>query len=83
MLSDDQYLERLKRFGRALDEVLFYGGLIGLELELRAYNPDQPRVPAGHSAGGRWTSGSYSGSGVDASTMEATNPTQPIHLKQI
>lgn len=31
------------------------GALQSLAPALRAYNPDQPRVPAGHPDGGRWT----------------------------
>jgi hypothetical protein len=31
--------------------------LLGLRRALRKYNPDQLRVPAGSSDGGRWTGG--------------------------
>jgi hypothetical protein len=33
--------------------------------ELRKYNPDQPRVPAGNSGGGQWTSGEAEGETSD------------------
>ncbi len=33
-------------------------------LALKAFNPDQPRVPAGSSQGGQWTSGSTGGGAV-------------------
>lgn len=46
----------LERIGRDLDEILWQGHLLALELALRAYNPDQPRVPAGNPDGGQWTS---------------------------
>jgi hypothetical protein len=35
-------------------------------VELRKYNPDQPRVPAGNPDGGRWTSGAAEGEASDA-----------------
>jgi hypothetical protein len=41
--------------------------LIKLQRQLKAYNPDQPRVPAGSSSGGQWTGGSTGGSSGDAS----------------
>lgn len=47
------------RLLRLKDEV----GLIRRDRLLRKYNPDQPRVPAGNSGGGRWTSGSGGGGG--------------------
>lgn len=31
--------------------------LLRVDLALRAFNPSQPRVPAGRSDGGQWTSG--------------------------
>src|ERR1041384_2070316 len=34
----------------------------------RKYSPDQPRVPAGNSDGGQWTSGGGSGAGRVEST---------------
>lgn len=47
----------LESIVRDLDEILWQGELLALELTLRAYNPDQPRVPAGNPDGGQWTSG--------------------------
>jgi hypothetical protein len=57
-----------------------------LEYELRRfqqkYSPDQPRVPAGNSDGGQWTSGGGSGAGHDdggaAQTLsEVSDGTRP------
>ncbi|PZU92758.1 MAG: hypothetical protein DI527_08815 [Chelatococcus sp.] len=55
------------RLLRLRDEV----ALIRRDRLLRKYNPDQPRVPAGNSGGGRWTSGSGGGgsSGVSDPTL--------------
>jgi hypothetical protein len=38
------------------------------------YNPDQPRVPAGQSAGGQWTSGNGSGSSGGPETDGGASP---------
>jgi hypothetical protein len=35
--------------------------LLMIDLALRAFNPNQPRVPAGRSDGGQWTSGDDTG----------------------
>ena len=46
----------------------FVGGLDELE---RAYNPDQPRVPAGNGRpSGQWTSGDWANTATDASATE-------------
>jgi hypothetical protein len=46
---------------RAVFEALRFGAHYIDALEKR-YNPDQPRVPAGHPDGGEWTSGDWAGS---------------------
>lgn len=59
------------------------------EIELRHFNPDQPRVPAGSSDGGQWTGGGIGGgaaggrsSGIStphpSSGFNATNATRHI-----
>jgi hypothetical protein len=53
--------EALDRIGLEIAEAQFYVRLLSLKLALRAYNPDQPRVPPGHSDGGQWTSGGAGG----------------------
>ena len=49
-----------------------------LDYELRRfqqkYSPDQPRVPAGNSDGGQWTSGGGSGAERDSSGVPAKRP---------
>src|SRR5215212_8548858 len=46
-----------------------------LALTLRHFNPSQPRVPAGHPDGGRWTSGG--GSGGAEFDCEGSRPERP------
>jgi len=59
-LTPDEQREALG-YGPAPKEALFAKRDVGLE---RRYSPDQPRVPAGNSGGGRWTSGGgFSGGG--------------------
>ncbi|WP_170162551.1 RNase A-like domain-containing protein [Methylocystis hirsuta] len=58
-LTLDEQREALG-YGPAPKEALFAKRDLALE---RRYSPDQPRVPAGNSGGGRWTSG---GSGGDS-----------------
>lgn len=41
------------------------------------YSPAQPRVPAGHPDGGRWTSGGGSGSSNDSGPVLAQNKVTP------
>ncbi|NLH79563.1 MAG: hypothetical protein GX458_01790 [Phyllobacteriaceae bacterium] len=41
----------------------------------RKYNPDQPRIPAGESGGGRWTDGGGSGGG-DRVRLAQNGPTR-------
>ena len=48
-------------YGPAPKEALFAKRDVALE---RRYRPDQPRVPAGNSGGGQWTSGGGGDSGV-------------------
>ena len=45
-----------------------------LRLALKAYNPDQPRVPSGSPEGGRWTSGGGGGGTSDGQTADDTTP---------
>ena len=49
-----------------------------LRTKRKAYNPDQPRVPAGNSEGGRWTS---SGGGISTAIIPKTRTT--IQQQQI
>src|ERR1700722_11881833 len=55
-------LDVLVRGVRKLAEELPALAMAELQSELKKYSPDQPRVPAGNSEGGRWTSGSNAGS---------------------
>jgi len=57
---------------RALFETLRLDGRYIDALEKR-YNPDQPRVPAGHPHGGEWTSGDWS----DATNGDASSRNVP------
>lgn len=41
----------------SIDAMRVSVALLRLDLVLRGYDPDQPRVPAGSSEGGRWTDG--------------------------
>jgi hypothetical protein len=43
-----------------------------LQSELKKYNPDQPRVPAGNRDGGQWTSGNEAGS--ETPSVSASSP---------
>ena len=56
--------------GPAPKEALFAKRDLALE---RRYSPDQPRVPAGNSDGGRWTSGG-GGGGVVGAESDAESP---------
>lgn len=49
----------------------------------KGYNPDQPRVPAGQSGGGRWASGSAPTTEIDRSSVSfETNETTPVGSRQ-
>lgn len=55
-------------------------GLRVLRRDLKSYNPDQPRAPAGGSDGGRWTGGgSGSGGSRSSGTSGRRVPNQAIH----
>ena len=54
MLSDEMDVQRTRWHLAALKVEL---KLLCLKLAVRAYNPGQPRVPAGHPDGGQWTIG--------------------------
>ena len=54
-------LDGLARGVRKLGEELPALVMAELQSELKKYSPDQPRVPAGNSDGGQWTSGSKAG----------------------
>ena len=54
-------LDALARGVRKLGEELPALVMAELQSELKKYSPDQPRVPAGNSDGGQWTSGSKAG----------------------
>lgn len=54
MLSDEIAVQRTRWHLAALKVEL---KLLRLKLAVRAYNPGQPRVPAGHPDGGQWTIG--------------------------
>ena len=58
MLSDEIVVQRWRWHLAALRVEL---KLLHVGLALRAYDPRQPRVPAGHPDGGRWTSEDSSG----------------------
>jgi hypothetical protein len=64
-LTLDEQREALG-YGPAPKEALFAKRDIALE---RRYSPDQPRVPAGNSGGGRWTDGGCGG-GSGGATRE-------------
>jgi hypothetical protein len=52
-----------------------------LRLALKAYNPDQPRVPSGSPQGGRWTSGGGAGGVADGQTADDGPPLDvPVQL---
>ena len=53
------------RFAARLAPLQLDLALLNLRLALRAYDPNQPRVPAGQPGGGRWAGGGGSGD-VDA-----------------
>jgi len=71
MSAQDRYdayrrreLLRLRRsLNRIQDEVLLLRRDIAAGKYAHKYNPDQPRVPAGSSGGGQWTSGGGGGLG--------------------
>lgn len=66
MLSDEIVVQRSRWHIAALRVEV---KLLHLGLVLRAYDPGQPRVPAGHQDGGRWTSEDGSGGfGTDDDT---------------
>jgi hypothetical protein len=54
-------LDALKRGVQRLGEELPALVMAELQVELKKYSPDQPRVPAGNHDGGQWTSGSKAG----------------------
>jgi hypothetical protein len=54
-------VDALARGVRKLGEELPALVMAELQSELKKYSPDQPRVPAGNSDGGQWTSGSKAG----------------------
>jgi hypothetical protein len=60
-------LDALARGVRKLGEELPALVMAELQSELKKYSPDQPRVPAGNSDGGRWTSEGGSATSPDLS----------------
>ncbi|WP_292510652.1 RNase A-like domain-containing protein [Methylobacterium sp.] len=60
-----------------LDAMRVSLAFIRVDLALRGYNPNQPRVPAGSSEGGRWTEGD---SGNDAVSSPSDLPTRFVQF---
>lgn len=61
--------EKLEEHGRRLAGLQMQARALALALTLRAFNLNQPRVPAGNPDGGRWTSGG--GDGIGDARIEA------------
>jgi len=62
-MNDDDWVKKARGAAEAIDDFKVDLALIRLDLALRAFDPGQPRVPAGNSDGGQWTSGPEVGSG--------------------
>jgi hypothetical protein len=61
--------------------LLVQRALLRLSLALKAYSPDQPRVPAGTAEGGQWTSGRGGGGTSDGQTSDDGTPLDvPVQL---
>jgi hypothetical protein len=66
-------LDVLARGVRKLAEELPALVMAELRSELKKYSPDQPRVPAGNSDGGRWTSGSKAGADAPSTSPSSSD----------
>ena len=62
-MSDDEWIKKAEEAAKAIEDFSVDLALIRINLALRAFDPDQPRIPAGNSEGGQWTSDDDSSSG--------------------
>jgi len=76
--------ERLLAEGLSPRELVDACGLDPTLLDVgKAYNPDQPRVPAGNPDGGQWTGDNTAGEGSGASVPRTGQPTILAEYKVI
>lgn len=69
--------EIARRWWASSERVLIAARRLAVALERDAFDPSQPRVPAGQPGGGRWSDGSGGGGG---SGVDRTGPSDRIRL---